>query len=132
MGANDFERAVPDAVLINPKNWHVIAVLGADDFSLDSHRNIFRCMQDLAWASRPIDILTLTRDLDSRKELHKVGDAGYIPSLVDGLPDRPLESVQHYVNEVRRIAGLRHVPHAADLIRQMANGSAAKDRRSKA
>jgi hypothetical protein len=120
MGASDFECAVLGAVLLNSENWQIVAALRADDFSLDSPRRIFGCMRPLAESSRPIDTLTLVQELDSRKELQAVGGADYVSSLVDGLPDRPLESLKHYVDEVRRSAGLRHIARAADSVRERA------------
>ena len=124
MGAKDLERAVLGAVLLNPTHWPQVAVLRPDDFSLDSHRKIFGRMRDLAESSVPIDTLTLVNELDRRGELEAIGDVGYISSLVDGLPDRPLDSIEHYVVEVLRYAGLRHIGRVADSIRQEADNPA--------
>ena len=74
MGANDWERAVLGAVLMTPAHWHQIAVLRADDFSLDSHRKIFGRMRGLSESSRPIDMITLVEELERHKELHSIGD----------------------------------------------------------
>jgi hypothetical protein len=120
MRTDDFERAVLGAVLLNPEHWSQIAELHPEDFSLDSHRKIFSRMLELAESSRPIDTVTLVNELERRKELQAIGDVGYVSSLVDGLPDRPLESVKHYIDEVLRGAGLRHITHAADSIRERA------------
>jgi replicative DNA helicase len=124
MGADGLERAMLGAVLLNPAHWPQIAVLRAGDFSLDSHRKIFGCMLALAESSIPIDTVTLVNELDRRKELEAIGDVGYISSLVDGLPDRPLDSIEHYVVEVLRYAGLRHIGRVADSIRQEADNPA--------
>src|SRR5437667_2175155 len=120
MAAPDFERAVLGAVLLNPTHCTEIAVLRPNDFLLESHRKIFRCMRDLGTDSQPIDPLTLVNKLKDRKELDAVGGAGYVSGLMDGLPDRPLESVRHYVGEVRRFAGLRRIAQAAESIREQA------------
>ena len=121
MGADNLERAVLGAVLLNPAHWPQIDVLRPGDFLLDAHRKIFGRMLDLAESSIPIDTVTLVNELDRRKELEAVGDVGYISSLVDGLPDRPLDSLERYVVEVLRYAGLRHIGHAADSIRRQAD-----------
>ncbi len=125
MGADDLERAVLGAVLLNPAHWPQIAVLRPGDFLLDAHRKIFGRMLDLAESSIPIDTVTLVNELDRRKELQAVGDVGYISSLMDGLPDRPLDSVERYVVEVLSYAGFRHIGQAADSIRQQADDPAA-------
>src|SRR5262249_14508377 len=120
MAARDVERAVLGAVLLNPTHWQQISLLSPDDFQLDWHRTIFARMRDLATSSRPVEFLTLINELEDRKELDAVGGAGYISGLIDGLPDRPLESVMHYVGEVRRFAGLRHIAKAAASIQERA------------
>ncbi|MGC1647903.1 MAG: AAA family ATPase [Candidatus Sulfotelmatobacter sp.] len=125
MGALEVERAALGAVLVNPQSWHVVATLSRDDFLLDSHRKIFGRMSHLAESLRPIGLVTIVNELDCHRELQVVGGAGYVASLMDGLPDRPLDSVKHYVDEVLRYAGLRHILHATDSIRGQADGDPA-------
>jgi AAA domain/DnaB-like helicase N terminal domain len=125
MGAVDFERAVLGAVLMNPQNWPVAGVLCSDDFSLDSHRKIFGRMRDLSESTRPIDLTAVIAELDCRRELQSVGDVGYVASLTDGLPERPLDSVKYYVNQIRKSAGLRRIVHATDSIREQAENDPA-------
>ncbi len=120
MGADNLERAVLGAVLLNPAHWPQIAGLRPDDFSLDAHRKIFACMSDLAKSSRPIDIVTLCNELDRRKELRAIGNVGYISSLVDGLPDRPLASIEHYVKIVRDGAERRRAAKLLDSAQRLA------------
>ena len=117
MGANDFERAVLGAVLINTEVWPVVSSLDPDDFSLDSHRTIYVRMIDLAQSSRPIELTTLVDQLDRHNELERIGGAGYVASLIEGLPDKPLTSVRYYVGRVRERSGLRKIAHStrADL-----------------
>ena len=69
-------------------------------------------MIDLADATRPIDLITLTEELDRHKELQAVGDRAYISSLLDGVPDRP--SIEHYIRIVRDKALLRGLIHASN------------------
>ncbi len=90
MGALEVERAALGAVLVNPQSWHVVATLSRDDFLLDSHRKIFGRMSHLAESLRPIGLVTIVNELDCHRELQVVGGAGYVASLMDGLPDRPL------------------------------------------
>jgi archaellum biogenesis ATPase FlaH len=105
---------------MSPQNWPVAATLRSDDFLLDSHRKIFGRMRNLAESSRPIELITVTAELDCHRELQSVGGVGYVASLTEGLPDRPLDSLRHYVNQVRRAAGIRRIVHATDSIREQA------------
>src|SRR5262249_30248812 len=65
-----------------------------------------------AESSRPIDLITLVEELDRHKDLQAIGDAPYISSLLDGVPDRP--SIEHYVRIVRDKALLRGLIHASN------------------
>jgi hypothetical protein len=114
------ERAVLGAVLLNPTHWSHIAVLHPDDFSSDSNRRIFGCMLAMAKSSRFIDIVTLVNEVKRHGELEAIGGAEYISALTDGLPDRQLGSIKHYVDEVRRYAGQRYIVRAADALRERA------------
>jgi replicative DNA helicase len=107
------ERSILGAIMLDNLAFNQAAEhLKPDDFSLDSHRRIYSRMVDLAESSRPIDIITLVEELDRNKELQAVGDAGYVSSLLDGVPDRP--SIEHYVKIVRDKALLRGLIHAAN------------------
>jgi replicative DNA helicase len=107
------ERSILGAIMLDNLAFNQAAEhLKPDDFSLDSHRRIYSRMVDLAESSRPIDIITLVEELDRNKELQSVGDAGYVSSLLDGVPDRP--SIEHYVKIVRDKALLRGLIHTAN------------------
>jgi replicative DNA helicase len=84
--------------------------LTAGEMSLGSHRRIYSVMRILVESGRPVDTVTLTSELDLRKELEAVGDVGYISGLLDGVPDRP--SIRHYVRIVREKAAQRKLIHA--------------------
>src|SRR5271157_5262770 len=107
MPANiEAERSILGAILLDNHAYNDAAEhLQPDDFSLDSHRRIYSRMMDLAESSRPVDIVTLVEELERKRELQAVGDASYISSLLDGVPDRP--SIEHYVKIVRDKAILR-------------------------
>jgi replicative DNA helicase len=107
------ERSILGAIMLDNLAFNQAAEhLKPEDFSLDSHRRIYSRMVDLAESSRPIDIITLVEELDRNKELQSVGDAGYVSSLLDGVPDRP--SIEHYVKIVRDKALLRGLIHTAN------------------
>src|SRR6516164_4297323 len=122
------ERSILGAILLDNFAYNQAAEhLKPEDFSLDSHRRIYGRMVDLAESSRPIDIITLVEELDRNKELQSIGDAGYVSSLLDGVPDRP--SIEHYVRIVRDKALLRGLIHAANaaIARAAEQSDAAED-----
>jgi len=112
----DAERSVLGAILLNPKAYDEAASLGtvADDFSLDSHRKLYRRMEELAYRGCAIDLVTLVSLLSDRKELASVGDAAYVSGLLDGLPDRP--SIKSYVRILREKSAQRKVAHSCNAV----------------
>src|SRR6202162_5753868 len=107
------ERSILGAILLDNHAYNEAAEhLKPEDFSIDAHRRLYSRMMDLAESSRPIDIITLTEELERKKELQAIGDVGYVSSLLDGVPDRP--SIEHYVKIVRDKALLRGLIHAAN------------------
>ena len=114
MPANvEAERSILGAILLDNFSFNQAAEhLHPEDFSLDSHRKIYARMVELAESSRPIDLITLSEELDRAKELESIGDVAYVSSLLDGVPDRP--SIEHYVKIVRDKAMLRGLIHAAN------------------
>src|SRR5437762_6794273 len=122
------ERSIMGGILLDAGAYEEASRCGltASEMSLDSHRRIYTRMVDLAESSRPIDTITLIEELERHKELLAVGDAGYISSLVDGVPDRP--SIEHYVKIVREKAAQRKVIHACNAsIGSIGEGSSSNE-----
>jgi replicative DNA helicase len=110
----DAEESVLGSVLLDNKHYPEVSEdLNADDFSLDSHRRIFRRVCEMLDAGRPVDLVTLTEELDIRRDLQAVGDVAYVGSLVEGIPDRP--SIASYVKIVRDKAMLRNLIRASQV-----------------
>src|SRR3990172_13145656 len=60
--------------------------LRAEDFYRDAHRRIFDAVVDLFERGEPVDLITVTERLRARGQLEDVGGAGYVTSLLDGVP----------------------------------------------
>src|SRR3954465_6017747 len=84
--SEESERAILGAVLLDNTALEQTEGLKVDDFALDSHRRIFRCMREMSTLSFPIDLITLTTELSRKNELEAVGGASYVSSLTDSLP----------------------------------------------
>jgi len=124
----EVERSVLGGILLDANAYEEAAAhgLGASDFVLDSHRRIYSRMVELAESSRPIDTVTLIEELERHRELAIVGDAGYISSLIDGVPDRP--SIKHYVKIVREKSAQRKVIHACNAsVAAIADGASSQE-----
>jgi len=109
------ERSVLGAILLDGVSYHQAAeVLRADDFHLDSHRKIFRALQELAGVGRVLDYVTVGEVLERAGELDAVGGYPYLLSLTDGLP-RSL-NIESYAHIVKDHALLRRLISAANQI----------------
>ena len=111
----DAERSVLGAILLDNDAFHPsIEILEPADFSLDSHRRIFTRMITLSESRRPIDMITLSEELERTGELEAVGGSAYLSALVDGLPR--ISNVEHYARIVKEKALLRNLIHTSDNI----------------
>ena len=103
--SQDCERAILGAILLDNRAFFQAATITDEDFSLESHRRIFRRMSELAEAGSGIDFNTLTHRLHENRELESVGGVVYVTNLTDGLPR--VKNIEQYVNIVREKARAR-------------------------
>jgi DnaB-like helicase N terminal domain/AAA domain len=98
------ERALLGSVLLDNSLWPQTEGVSADDFSLDSHRLIYRCMAAMAEDQRPIDETTLLLELEQRNELEIIGGAAYLGALIENAFPGNFSA---YVRAVRKAANER-------------------------
>lgn len=109
----DAERSILGAILLAGDLFGQSAtMLNPDDFSLDSHRRIYRAMEQLMEAGNPVDLVTLSDALARKKELEAIGGVTYLSTLTEGLPRR--DNIEHYVKIVRDNAVLRAIIHMSN------------------
>src|SRR5512139_1181119 len=81
------EEAVVGAVLINPEVYYDIAqFLQADDFHIHRHRWIWEAYTSLHEQRIPIDLLTLSEELERRGQLQEIGGRAFLTALVNQVP----------------------------------------------
>lgn len=81
------ERALLGSILIDPASiTEVLTVVGADDFYVAEHKQIFLAMRELFDASQEIDPVTLIDMLVHKGVYEKSGGEDYIRSLVEATP----------------------------------------------
>ncbi|HET9589285.1 MAG TPA: replicative DNA helicase [Anaerolineales bacterium] len=81
------EEAVVGAVFINPEVYYDVAqFLNADDFYIHRHRWIWDAFTSLHEQRIPIDLLTVSDELDRRGQLGEIGGPAYLTSLVNQVP----------------------------------------------
>ncbi|MBQ8375026.1 MAG: replicative DNA helicase [Clostridia bacterium] len=83
----DAEMALLGCLLMdNEIAAELIEKLTAEDFYLESHQIIVRGMQEVFNARKPIDLVTVSDQLDSKGELSKAGGIAYLTELAQITP----------------------------------------------
>ncbi len=89
-------------------------LLTPDDFYRDDHRNIYLAMLKLFEKRMPIDIVTISDELENAGQFEAIGGATYLTTLVNGVPTA--SHVVHYAEIVQQKATLRRLIGAANKI----------------
>ena len=81
------EQSVLGSMLIAPDSWDKVAELVTDeDFYNRSHQIIFRAILRLLTKSHPIDLITVSENLEERDELDDAGGFAYLGELARNTP----------------------------------------------
>ncbi|GBD95791.1 MAG TPA: replicative DNA helicase [Nitrospirae bacterium] len=102
------EQSVLGAVLLeNEAIASIIEHLTPGDFYKDAHKKIFIGMLDLYEKNEPIDLITLTEQLNRKEQLEAIGGASYLSSLVSLVPTSA--NVKYHSKIVKEKAILRNL-----------------------
>ena len=113
------EEAVLGSVLVNPEAYYdVTHFLSADDFFLHRNRWIWEAFAGLHEQRLPIDILTVSEELDRQGHLEEVGGPAYLTALINNVPSS-LHAVA-YGHVVEETATRRRLLEAANQIARLA------------
>jgi len=109
------EQSVLGGILIeNEAINKVIEILTPEDFYRDAHRRIFEALIILSERDEPSDLITLTNELQKKKELDLIGGATYLASLIDSVPTAA--NIEYYAKIVKEKAVLRKLINASTEI----------------
>jgi replicative DNA helicase len=94
------EQSVLGGILIeNEAVNKVLEILTPEDFYRDAHRKIFESLIILSERDEPIDLITLTNELQKRNQLEVIGGASYLASLIDFVPTAA--NIEYYAKIVK-------------------------------
>src|SRR4030043_1981711 len=110
------EQSVLGGILIeNEAVNKVLENLTSEDFYRDAHRRIFEALIVLSERDEPIDLITLTNELQKKNQLEVIGGASYLASLIDLVPTAA--NIEYYAKIVKEKAVLRNLIHTStDII----------------
>ncbi|MBQ3483729.1 MAG: replicative DNA helicase [Clostridia bacterium] len=115
------ERALLGSVLIDPASINeILSVIGADDFYVSEHKQIFLAMRELFDASREIDPVTLIDTLVHKGVYEKSGGEDYIRSLVEATPSAM--NIQDYARIIKEESTRRRIIAACAEVSDMTFG----------
>jgi len=85
--SREAEEAALGSVLINPDVYFdIAALLKPDDFYIHRNRWIWEAIQRLVERHIPIDLLTVSEELERAGLLEEIGGSGYITGLINQVP----------------------------------------------
>lgn len=112
---NEAEQAVIGAIFLDPTTLITASeILRADDFYRSAHQKIFETLVRLSDQGKGIDVVTVTEELSSKKELENVGGVSYLMELASAVPTAA--NIGHYAKIVEEKALLRRLIHVATKI----------------
>ena len=113
------EQAVLGSLLIDPDAIIKIAsFLRPEDFYRERHSWLYECMLALNERREPLDMVTLSDELERREQLTEIGGPAYISDLISNTPTSI--NVEYYGQIVARTALLRRLISAAGKIAELA------------
>lgn len=113
------EQSVLGGLMIRNEAWDTVAdKITARDFYRPDHQIIFEVMAVLANDLRPLDVLTVTEALESRKLAERVGGMAYLAELAEETPTAA--NIGAYADIVRERAILRQLISAGSGIAESA------------
>jgi replicative DNA helicase len=117
--AVEAEEAVLGCVLINPDAYfEVAAFLKPDDFYLHKNRWVWDAFVNLHEQRLPIDIITVSEELERHNQLAEAGGAAYLTQLINAVPTSI--HVEAYGRLVEREALRRRLIDAATQVARLA------------
>jgi len=116
------EESVLGAMLVSEPALNRVFVdvkLTAEDFYLEKHAVIFRCIRDLHGASKPIDELSVGEGLVQSNKIDEAGGRHYVSELAAKVP--AAGNARHYAEIVQQNSLLRRLLDAGQEIQSWVN-----------
>jgi replicative DNA helicase len=113
------EEAVLGSVLVNTEVYYDLAhFLSGDDFFLHRNRWIWETFTSLHEQRLPVDILTVSEELERQGRLEEVGGPAYLTALINNVPSSL--HAEAYGKIVEETATRRRLLEAANQIARLA------------
>ncbi len=102
------EKTVLGGILVNNKNLNVVlSIISSEDLYKEANQKILEKIIALVDKGIPVDVLSLSEELQKAGYLEEVGGASYISSLLDGVPKSL--NIEYYARIIKEKALLRRL-----------------------
>jgi replicative DNA helicase len=109
------EQAVLGAILIEAEALTTVSeLLRTDDFYRKSHQTIFESIMRVSESGEPVDLITVTADLQTLAVIDDVGGVAYLTQLANSVPTAA--NVDYYSAIVREKSIMRRLINTATKI----------------
>ncbi|MBM7693553.1 replicative DNA helicase [Peribacillus deserti] len=109
------EQAVLGAIFLEPSSLTLASeVLIPEDYYRNAHQKIFNVMVKLNDEGKPVDLVTVTEELQASKQLEDVGGVSYLSELAGSVPTAA--NIEYYARIVEEKALLRRLIRTATNI----------------
>jgi replicative DNA helicase len=110
------EQAVLGAIFLRPEAISLASeLLMPEDFYRTAHQRIFDAMLALSDKSEPVDLITVTSELQDKRLLEEVGGVSYLSDLADSAPTAA--NIEYYSRIVEEKSILRRlIRTATDIV----------------
>lgn len=115
---SEAEISVLGSILLDPESiLKIIDIVQPAYFYKFEHQSIFGAMLELFEQRTPIDLVTLSEQLEKKELLAKIGGATYLTTLVNSVPTA--SNIEHYAKIVKEKAVLRQLIAAGTKITEL-------------
>ncbi|MBE5756701.1 MAG: replicative DNA helicase [Clostridiales bacterium] len=120
------EQALLGCLLIdNDIQLEILSELAENDFYAESHKYILEAMKEINKQNMPVDLVTLTDQLEKTAQLSSIGGISYLTDLTEIMPSTA--NYRHYFDIVKRDSVLRKLIKASTEIIKDATDSQNQD-----
>ena len=119
----DAEQSVLGAMFLTKRALEKgLENLQEDDFYLDSHKKIFATLKKLDTEGSPVDLTTVTNELNDHDTLKQIGGVEYLTEIIEIVPTAA--NIDQYIKIVEDKAILRRlIDEATSIITNSYNTS---------
>ena len=123
--STEAEKAVLGGIMLKNETWDIISdLVKEDDFHKEEHKLIYRTINNLQDAGKPVDVITVQEAIEGNGDLPKLINSGgkdYLTLLARETPS--VANIQSYADIIKQRSNLRRLIIAADNISKIAKES---------